>query len=297
MIINSANLDALRVGFKTSFQGAFNAVPSLRDRVATTIPSSASENIYGWLGELSSMQKWLGPRTIDNLKNSDYRIRNEAWEKTVGVDRNDIEDDTLGQYATRFDMLGRAAARHPEQLVFAALAGGFTTNCYDGQYFFDTDHPVIAADGSMTSVANTDGGAGTPWYLLAASEVIRPIIFQSRKPPNFVSLDRETDTNVFMNRQFVYGVDARYAVGYGFWQMAWGSKQTLNAANYATARAAIAGMKGDHGVPMGLTPNLLVVPPSLESAGRKLLNSEYATGGETNEWKGTAELVVSPWLA
>jgi len=79
--------------------------------------------------------------------------------------------------------------------------------------------------------------------------------------------------------------------------MAWGSKQTLNAANYATARAAIAGMKGDHGVPMGLTPNLLVVPPSLESAGRKLLNSEYATGGETNEWKGTAELVVSPWLA
>jgi len=112
-----------------------------------------------------------------------------------------------------------------------------------------------------------------------------------------VSLDRETDTNVFMNRQFVYGVDARYAVGYGFWQMAWGSKQTLNAANYAIARAAIAGMKGDHGVPMGLTPNLLVVPPSLESAGRKLLNSEYATGGETNEWKGTAELVVSPWLA
>jgi len=297
MIINSANLDALRVGFKTSFQGAFNAVPSLRDRVATTIPSSASENIYGWLGELSSMQKWLGPRTIDNLKNSDYRIRNEAWEKTVGVDRNDIEDDTLGQYATRFDMLGRAAARHPEQLVFAALAGGFTTNCYDGQNFFDTDHPVIAADGSTTSVANTDGGAGTPWYLLAASEVIRPIIFQSRKPPNFVSLDRETDTNVFMNRQFVYGVDARYAVGYGFWQMAWGSKQTLNAANYAIARAAIAGMKGDHGVPMGLTPNLLVVPPSLESAGRKLLNSEYATGGETNEWKGTAELVVSPWLA
>jgi phage major head subunit gpT-like protein len=298
MIINSANLDALRVGFKTSFQGAFSAVQSQRDRVATTIPSTAGENIYGWLGELSSMQKWLGARAIDNLKSSDYRIKNESWEKTVGVDRNDIEDDTLGQYATRFDMLGRTAARHPEQLVFEALKNGFVTECYDGQYFFDTDHPVIDEDGvTINSVANTDGGSGTPWFLLAASEVIKPIIFQSRKAPNFVNMDRETDGNVFMNRQFIYGVDARYAVGYGFWQMAWGSKQTLDATHYATARAAIYGRKGDHGVPMGLTPNLLVVPPALESAARKLLNSEYAAGGETNEWKGTAELLVVPWLA
>lgn len=56
-------------------------------------------------------------------------------------------------------------------------------------------------------------------------------------------------------------------------------------------------MKGDNGLPLGLTPNLLVVPPSLESAARKILNSEYAAGGETNEWKGTADLLVSPWLA
>jgi phage major head subunit gpT-like protein len=79
--------------------------------------------------------------------------------------------------------------------------------------------------------------------------------------------------------------------------MAWGSKQTLNAANYAIARGALMAMKGDGARPLGLVPNLLVVPPSLESAGRKILNSEYATGGETNEWKGTAELLVVPWLA
>ncbi|PYG27846.1 Mu-like prophage major head subunit gpT family protein [Pelagimonas varians] len=44
-------------------------------------------------------------------------------------------------------------------------------------------------------------------------------------------------------------------------------------------------------------PNLLVVRPSLENAGRKLLNSEYVAGGETNEWKGSAELLVVLWLA
>jgi phage major head subunit gpT-like protein len=86
-------------------------------------------------------------------------------------------------------------------------------------------------------------------------------------------------------------------VGFGFPQMAWGSKQTLNAQYYAAARAGIQGMKGDYGRPLGLVPDLLVVPPSLESAGRKLLNSEHAAGGETNEWKGTAELLVVPWLS
>lgn len=55
-------------------------------------------------------------------------------------------------------------------------------------------------------------------------------------------------------------------------------------------------MKADGGSPLGLVGNLLVVPQSLESAGRKLLNSEYGSGGETNEWKGTAELLVVPWL-
>jgi len=56
-------------------------------------------------------------------------------------------------------------------------------------------------------------------------------------------------------------------------------------------------MKGDFDRPLGLKPRLLIVPPSLEAAALKLLNSEYAAGGETNPWKGTAELMVTPWLA
>jgi hypothetical protein len=78
-----------------------------------------------------------------------------------------------------------------------------------------------------------------------------------------------------MNKQFLYGADGRWAVGFGFWQWTWGSKQTLDATHYATARAALSSMKGDYGRPIGIMPDLLVVPPSLESAGRKLLNSEY----------------------
>jgi phage major head subunit gpT-like protein len=200
-------------------------------------------------------------------------------------------------YSDGFTMMGDGAARLPEELVWGLLKDGFATNCWDGQYFFDTDHPVMLEDGSMASYANTDGGSGTPWFLLCTTRPQKPIIYQERKAPVFTAKDRDSDDNVFDRNEYVYGVDMRCNVGFGLPQLAWGSKQTLSAANYAIARAAIAGMKADGGGPLGLTGNLLVVPPSLESAGRKLLNSEYAAGGETNEWKGTAELLVVPWLA
>ena len=297
MIINSANMDTLRVGYKTAYQGGFDAVPTLRDRVSEVIASSTGENIYAWLGELPGMREWLGARVVNNLRSHDYRVRNRDFEQTVGVDANHIADDLFGMYTKRFEMMGRSVARHPETLVWGALADGFTSKCYDGQNFFDTDHPVLDENGEEISVANTDGGSGTPWFLLCTNEVVKPIILQVRQEAQFTSLDRPADENVFMNRQFIYGTSWRGAVAYGFWQFAWGSKQDLTATNYATAREALMGMKGDYGHPMGLKPDLLVVPPSLEGGALEILNAERNAAGATNVYKGTAELLVSPWLA
>lgn len=83
---------------------------------------------------------------------------------------------------------------------------------------------------------------------------------------------------------------------FGLWQVAYASREALNATNYAAARAAMMDFRASGGRKLGIMPNLLVVPPSLESAGRKLLNSELGAAGESNEWKGTAELLVTPWL-
>ena len=297
MIISQPVLDALRTGFNTAFKDGLGLATPQKDRVAMTIRSTTASNTYGWLNQMPGMREWIGARVIQNLAESQYVITNKHFEETVGVDRNDIEDDNLGQYSMLMTRLGEAAAAYPEQLVWSLLKNGFSTNCYDGQFFFDTDHPIVLEDGTTSTFVNTDGGAGTPWFLLCTNQSVKPIIYQERKPATFVSKDKETDDNVFSQRRFVYGVDLRCNVGYGLPQMAWGSKQTLDATAYGTARAALMAMKGDGGRPLGLVPNLLVVPPSLESAGRKLLNSEYGTGGITNEWKGTAELLVVPWLA
>lgn len=297
MLINAANLEALRVGFKASFQRGLGQAAPQWERVATRVNSTHGEEKYGWLGKIPNVREWFGPRAVQNLMQHDYAIKNRDFELTIGVDRNHINDDNLGIYGPMFEEMGMSTGAHYDLLTFGLLKDGFATAGYDGQFFFDTDHPVLDANGDPQSVANTDGGAGTPWFLVETRRALKPLILQIRKDWEFVPKDNPRDDNVFMNKEFVYGVDGRCNVGYAFWQFAWGSKQTLNATNYATARAALMGMKGDYGRPLGIVPNLLVVPPALESAGRKILNSELGSGGETNEWKGTAELVVVPWLA
>lgn len=297
MIINAANLAAVRTGFSTAYARGLGQVSSQYGRITTTVPSSTKEQKYGWLGKFPKVREWLGPRAVQNLSQADYSIKEKKWELTIGVDRDDIETDNIGVYAPMFEEMGLSAGGTWDELSFGLLKLGFSTNCYDGQFYFDTDHPVIAEDGSVTSVANTDGGAGMPWFLIDASRALKPIILQKRKDFKFVSKDKETDDNVFDNNEFVYGADARANVGFGFWQFAWGSKQPLTPANYEIARAALMGMKGDYGKPLGIVPNLLVVPPTLEGAGKKIVSSALVNGGETNPWAGSAELLVSPWLA
>lgn len=297
MNINAAALDAIRVGFSTAFRRGLGQSTSLYGRIATTVPSTTRENKYGWLGKLPNMREWIGPRAIQGIAEHDYAIKNVPYELTIGVDRDDIEDDNLGVYEPMFVEMGESVAAHPDLLCFSALKDGWSRPCYDGQNFFDAEHPVLDEDGQPVSVSNDGGGSGTPWFLLSTKRALKPIIYQERKKPEFVAKDKPSDANVFDNKEFRYGTDGRWNVGYGFWQMAFGSKQTLNATNYEAARAAIMGMKGDYGRPLGLMPDLLVVPPQLEGAGRRLLQSQLVSGGESNPWANSAELLVAPWLA
>lgn len=297
MIINSGNLRTLFTGFKTSFQSGLGQAPSQHPVVAMRVNSTTREEDYGWLGAFPNVREWIGDRVINNLKTHSYSIKNRTFEATVAVDRDDIKDDNLGLYGPMFEEMGRSTAAFDDQLVWPMLKDGWNRACYDGQNFFDTDHPVLDADGNTISVSNSGGGSGTPWFLVDDSRALKPIILQVREDFNFVAKDDPRDDNVFMQRKYIYGVDGRRNAGYGLWQLAYGSKQTLNATNYATARAALMGMKGDYDRPLGLNPRKLIVPPSLEGAARKIVANVLASGGETNEWAGTAEVVVVPWLA
>ena len=291
MIVNSASMDSLFVAFNAAFRAGRGMAPSMYDKISMTVSSGTSANVYVWLGDMPSMRRWVGDRVIKGLKNHDYTIKNEPFEVTVGVDRDAIEDDQYGIYTPMMQDLGSQTAIHPNTLVFDQLAHGHERLCYDGQYFFDADHEV-----GGRSVSNLIAGTGTPCYLLCTNRPVRPIIFQRRRPYTFTRMDKTDDENVFMRKKFLYGVDARVNVGYGLWQTAVRSNKPLDNDSYAEARALMASYTNDNGDKLGLIPNLLLVPSSLEQAARKVIVNALAAGGATNEWAGSAELCVCPWL-
>lgn len=77
----------------------------------------------------------------------------------------------------------------------------------------------------------------------------------------------------------------------------------LNAANYADVREAMMAFRGEDGEPLGVRPNLLVVPPQLELVARQILNADIiadpagVAAGVSNVLKGSAELLVIPELS
>jgi phage major head subunit gpT-like protein len=296
MIVNADSVALAFKGFKTVFTDAYLETPTNADKITMTVPSSNRDETYGWLGAFPAMREWIGPRHVKNLEAHGFTIKNRKFESTLEVSRDDISDDRLGIFKPMFSEMGQTTRRHPEELVFSLLASGFTTNCYDGQFFFDIDHPVSDVNGDMINVSNFQGGAGTPWYLLDTSRGVRPLIWQEREKYEFQQLTAETDDYVFNNDKYLYGIRARVNAGFGLWQLAYGSRQTLNAANYAAARAAMMGLTSDGGRKLGVSPTVLVVPPSLEEAGLNLLNTEYGAAGASNPWKGTAQLIVTPYL-
>lgn len=298
MLITRGSLDAAFTGFSTKFNEGFKGAPTVWPRIATSVPSAASENTYGWLGQFAPMREWIGPRNVRGIVAHGYTVANRKFEQAISIKRDDLEDDKLGIFAPMFSELGRSAAEKPDELVLGLLKNGFTGKCYDGQNFFDSDHPVEDESGELTTVSNVQAGSGAPWFLLDTSRMIRPLIYQERRPlGQLVKKDRPEDDNVFLEDEYIYGSDGRCNAGYGLWQMAFGSKATLNAENYSLARAAMSSLKGDAGRPLNILPNILVCGPALEEAARKLLNSELISGGESNPWKGTAELIVTSWVA
>ncbi|MDY0261983.1 Mu-like prophage major head subunit gpT family protein [Syntrophotalea acetylenica] len=155
MLINASTISSIFVNLKTTFAKAFDAAPSVWQKIAMEVPSSGSQNDYAWIDTFPKMRKWLGEKVVKALKAFKYTLVNDDFEATVGVRRNDIEDDNLGIYAPQAQMAGYSAKQWPDELVMDVVNGSFTNPCYDGQYFCDTDHPVInPTTGAAVSVSN-----------------------------------------------------------------------------------------------------------------------------------------------
>lgn len=291
--VNASTLIATTKSFRAIFMQSLMSVNPMWMRHAMNVPITTRVMDIQWLGRAPGMREWVDTKATDQLRGFDYSVRAKDWESTIDVDRNDIEDDALGLYGPAIQMLGMRARQHPDELLSTIRKAGSAALCYDGQFFYDTDH----SEGESGTQANVFSGAGvtaanvradyfaakskfvnfkddkgkpfvlgvsdtnvvatipsglmavfdelnnpapgstvprTPiqyevdpyltdandWYLDFIGFPVKPFLHIDRKPVNFVALDDPNATeSVFMTKKFKYGVEGRYNMEYGFWQL------------------------------------------------------------------------------
>lgn len=185
LLVNKDSIEAAFTALKTTFNNAFSAAPSVWDKIAMKVPSTTGQNDYAWLSSFPKMRKWVGDKVVKSLEAFKYTIANFPFEATVAVKRDDIEDDNLGIYGPQAQMAGYSAKQWPDELIMELVNGAFANECYDGQYFFDTDHPVgeasvsnkltVALSAATQAAAIASYGAGRTAMMMFKDEEGRPL--------------------------------------------------------------------------------------------------------------------------
>jgi phage major head subunit gpT-like protein len=93
VIINAQTIEIAAKGFQTVYTDARMNAPSHAMKIAMTVPSTAKDETYGWLGMFPHLREWIGPRHVKGLKAHGFRIENRKFEATVEVPRDDLADD------------------------------------------------------------------------------------------------------------------------------------------------------------------------------------------------------------
>ncbi|UTC45915.1 head protein [Treponema vincentii] len=302
MIIKDSTLQGLRTMVRAEFRQAFDAAVNREDykELVTIVTSNTKSNSYAWLGSFPHMREWVGDRIVNDMKEFAYAIENKKYEATLGIDRTDIEDDNLGQYRVLAQTQGQETVDFFWREIAKLIADGFTVLCYDGQNFFDTDHPVYEkADGtgSNTPTSNILGfGSENPWFLLDLNRPLKPFIMQERFAPEFDEIKDTQNETVFMKDKYLYGIRYRGNWGYGLWQQAIASKEALTADNFQKAYGMMETFKRDGGDPLGLRPTHLIVDASNRAAAEEILLKQNLLGGESNINYNRVKLIVCHWL-
>lgn len=295
-MINWADLEAAATGFSALFKDFYARITPQYSKIAMETISTGAKEKYNWLRTHPKMREWLGERILKMLAAEDYEIVNKTWEATIEVFRDEFEDDKLGLVTPRVQELALEGGRHMDELVFSLLENGFTGLCYDGQYFFDSDHvegssgvqtntsalalsaanygtlranmqgikdsegkpmgiipdtlvvppalevtarlilnadfvPNVAGTAAQTNIWKGSANlvispyitTATKWFLLDVSRVIRPLIAQMRRLPDFSALTDPKGDFAFRFNKYLFGADYRGNAGYGLWQLAYGS--------------------------------------------------------------------------
>jgi phage major head subunit gpT-like protein len=124
-----------------------NAAAGWVNPLSMLFNSDQESETYKWLGQSPVMREWVGGRNAKGLRENGITIANKKFEATLEIPVDWIRRDKTGQINLRINEMARRAEAHWARLLSTLIVNGESAVCYDGQYFFDTDH--------------SEGGSGT----------------------------------------------------------------------------------------------------------------------------------------
>jgi phage major head subunit gpT-like protein len=101
------------------------------------------------------MREWVGGRLEKGIRDEVYTLRNIKYEATIPAFVDEMRRDKTGQLMFRIQELAARTATHWEGLLSTLINAGASTVCYDGQYFFDTDHSSGDSGTLVNKVSST----------------------------------------------------------------------------------------------------------------------------------------------
>jgi len=108
--------------------------------VSNLFGSDQSSETYAFLGQSPAMREWIGGRQAKGLRGNSVTITNKHYEATLEIRKTDARRDKTAQIEARVNEFADRSLTHWASLLSTLILNAPSTVCYDGQYFFDTDH-------------------------------------------------------------------------------------------------------------------------------------------------------------
>jgi phage major head subunit gpT-like protein len=110
------------------------------DGVSNLFSSDQASETYQFLGQSPAMREWIGGRQAKGFQGQGITIVNKHYEATIEFQKKDVRRDKTPQIEARINDFADRGQTHWASLLSTLLLNGPSTVCYDGQFYFDTDH-------------------------------------------------------------------------------------------------------------------------------------------------------------
>lgn len=148
----------LVAGARAGFLQSLRDTPRQWTRIANQFNMERKAVDLVDLGAAPMPKESMSGMTVQDFVEKRLQVTPRDWDITVYITHNAMRDDQTGTLESRVRGAGSQFNKHMDKLVFQALNAGNAATyglCYDGQFFFDTDH-VDAGAAYQTNQSNAN---------------------------------------------------------------------------------------------------------------------------------------------